>query len=59
MNKSSIAAGEDFSVMLSGTPANRAAQPEEIAWSVLFLSHPNSSYIVGHALVQDGGTTLT
>lgn len=59
MNKSSIAAGEDFSVMLRGTPAERAAQPEEIAWSALFLSHPNSSYIIGHALVVDGGTTLT
>lgn len=59
MNQSSIAAGEDFSVMLGGTPAQRAARPDELAWSALFLSHPNSSYIVGHALVQDGGTTLT
>lgn len=59
MNQASIAAGADFSVMLNGTPANRTAEPEEIAWSLLFLSHPNSSYIVGHALVQDGGTTLT
>ena len=59
MNQSSIAAGEDFSIMVGGTPLKRGAQPAEIAWAALFLSHPNSSYIIGHALVVDGGTTLS
>lgn len=58
MNKSSIAAGADFAAIINDTPVRRAAQADEIAWSALFLSHPKSSFIVGHALVQDGGKTL-
>ncbi len=42
---------------LAGTPIGRMADPAEIARSVLFLASDESSFMVGHALVVDGGLT--
>ncbi len=42
---------------LSQTPIGRMAQPAEIARTVLFLASEDSSFMVGHALVADGGLT--
>jgi len=42
---------------LAGTPIGRMADPAEIARSVLFLASDESSFMVGHALVADGGLT--
>jgi NAD(P)-dependent dehydrogenase (short-subunit alcohol dehydrogenase family) len=36
-------------------PLGRMADPEEIAASVLFLAASDSSFVVGHDLVVDGG----
>ncbi len=36
----------------------RMAQPEEIAYGVLFLVSEESSFVTGHALVIDGGQTI-
>ena len=41
----------------AGTPIGRMAEPGEIARAVLFLASPEASFVVGHALVADGGLT--
>jgi NAD(P)-dependent dehydrogenase (short-subunit alcohol dehydrogenase family) len=40
-------------------PLKRYAEPEEIANSIVFLLSDAASYITGHALIVDGGKTLT
>ncbi len=42
---------------IAGTPLGRMADPAEIARAVLFLASEDSSFMVGHALVADGGLT--
>ncbi|KAI5475872.1 3-oxoacyl-[acyl-carrier-protein] reductase FabG [Pseudohyphozyma bogoriensis] len=62
MNKSSIEAGENFSTYIDGespgAPVKRVGVPDEIAHAVLFLTHPLSTFIIGHVMVVDGGYTL-
>ena len=41
-----------------GIPLGRLGTADEVARAVLFLASPDASYIVGHALVVDGGLTL-
>lgn len=41
----------------AATPIGRMADPAEIARSVLFLTCEESSFMVGHALIVDGGLT--
>ena len=38
-------------------PIGRIAEPEEVAAAVLWLCSPGASYVVGHALLVDGGYT--
>lgn len=42
---------------LAHTPIGRMASPEEIARTVLFLASDDASFMVGHALLADGGLT--
>jgi NAD(P)-dependent dehydrogenase (short-subunit alcohol dehydrogenase family) len=38
-------------------PIGRLDRPEEITAAVLWLCSPGASFVVGHALVVDGGFT--
>ncbi|MDP2314391.1 MAG: SDR family NAD(P)-dependent oxidoreductase [Pseudomonadota bacterium] len=43
---------------LAAIPAGRVGRAEEVARAALFLASDEASYIVGHALVVDGGLSL-
>ena len=39
------------------TPLGRLAQPEDIAWGILYLASDEASFVTGSELVIDGGMT--
>jgi glucose 1-dehydrogenase len=43
---------------LGGIPLHRRGEPDEIAAAAVFLACPESSYVLGHTLVVDGGILL-
>jgi NAD(P)-dependent dehydrogenase (short-subunit alcohol dehydrogenase family) len=47
-----------YAEMAKHVPMGRAGRPEEIASVVLWLCSPGASYVVGHALTVDGGSTV-
>ena len=51
----SEAIGEMEEHFTSRVPLGRFGSPEEIASGVLFLASADSSYVLGHELVVDGG----
>ena len=46
-----------MSDMIGNLPIQRIGQPEEIASAVLWLCSPGASFVIGHALLVDGGFT--
>lgn len=44
--------------VIAQEPIGRMGSPDEIADTVLWLSSPASSFVVGHAVVVDGGQTI-
>lgn len=49
---------EAMGIIMRDTPIQRLGRPEEIAAAVLWLCSPGASFVVGHALVLDGGYTV-
>lgn len=53
-----LASNPDMRKVLDGmTPMGRMGQPEEIAAAVLWLCSDQASFVTGHPLVIDGGST--
>jgi len=50
--------GEDREKILHGIPLGRAATPEEIAGSILFLASDLASFITGEIINVNGGSVL-
>lgn len=48
---------EAMKEILRDQPIGRLGRPEEIASAVLWLCSPGASFVIGHALVADGGYT--
>jgi NAD(P)-dependent dehydrogenase (short-subunit alcohol dehydrogenase family) len=44
--------------VIAEEPIGRMGKPEEIADAVIFLCSDASSFVIGHALVVDGGQTI-
>ena len=57
--KNAVYSEEEVAKDIQTYPLKRYAEPEEIANAIIFLLSEASSYITGHALVIDGGKTLT
>ena len=49
---------EGRQTVIDDVPAGRMAKPEEIAATVLWLCSDEAAYVIGHALVIDGGQTV-
>jgi len=47
--------GEAIDALIRKIPIGRLGRPEEIAAAVLWLCSPGASFVIGHALVVDGG----
>jgi NAD(P)-dependent dehydrogenase (short-subunit alcohol dehydrogenase family) len=49
---------EAMKEIMRDVPIGRLGRPEEIAAAVLWLCSPGASFVIGHALVVDGGYTV-
>jgi len=49
---------EAMKELMKDVPIGRLGRPEEIAAAVLWLCSPGASFVIGHALVVDGGYTV-
>ena len=57
--KNAVYSEEEVAKDIQTYPLKRYAEPEEIANAIIFLLSDASTYITGHALIVDGGKTLT
>jgi NAD(P)-dependent dehydrogenase (short-subunit alcohol dehydrogenase family) len=47
-----------MNAIMKDQPIGRLGRPEEIAAAVIWLCSPGASFVIGHALVVDGGYTV-
>lgn len=50
---------EDLARDMLTYPLRRYAEPEEIAYAIIYLLSDASAYVTGHSLIIDGGKTLS
>ncbi len=50
---------EDLAKDMLTYPLRRYAEPEEIAYAIIYLLSDASAYVTGHSLIIDGGKTLS
>jgi NAD(P)-dependent dehydrogenase (short-subunit alcohol dehydrogenase family) len=50
---------EGVDAMAKGSPVGRAAEPDEIAQTIAWLSSDQASFVTGHAFAVDGGALAT
>jgi len=53
-----VAGHIDIATIAAGVPMGRVSQPEEIASAILWLCTDAASYVTGHTLAIDGGSTV-
>ena len=58
LDKMMATQADALNAMLKDVPIGRLGRPEEIASAVLWLCSSAASFIIGHALVVDGGYTI-
>lgn len=58
MTEPMLAPAEARKALMAALPINRLGSPEEIADVVVWLSSPQSSYLVGTAICADGGYSV-
>jgi NAD(P)-dependent dehydrogenase (short-subunit alcohol dehydrogenase family) len=57
MDRFSGGTNEGRARVIAQEPVGRMGKPEEIAAAVLWLCSDPAAFVVGHALVMDGGQT--
>lgn len=58
MNRFTGGTAEGRARVIAEEPIGRMGSPEEIAEAVVWLCSDASSFMVGHAMVVDGGQTV-
>jgi len=58
MDRFAGATPEGRARVIAQEPTGRMGNPEEIAAAVLWLCSDAASFVVGHAMVVDGGQTV-
>jgi NAD(P)-dependent dehydrogenase (short-subunit alcohol dehydrogenase family) len=49
---------EAMQELIKDVPIGRLGRPEEVAAAVLWLCSSGASFVIGHALIVDGGYTI-
>jgi NAD(P)-dependent dehydrogenase (short-subunit alcohol dehydrogenase family) len=53
-----VSPADAMNELMKDVPIRRLGRAEEVASAVLWLCSPGASFVIGHALVVDGGYTV-